>query len=295
MAYTKTVGGNTYTSYRPIKTTEDDDDGFWGFVRDNILHPVRDFVLDPENVLTAAGYALGGPAGAAIGKAAGGFADRIGEEYLGTGTGLREASPITLGSTARDLGTGYLYGQGIEAAAPHVGRFTQGIFGGDGAGAVAGAGAGAGAGGASAAPIATASGAPTISPVPGIAGASRVPPMVGAPVSSRAAGGALSLAPTSTLAPAAASTAPASRTVGQAASAEGGGFFDRLTGFWDDLSGLEKAALLSQGLGTAANIYSSHQAGQFREEQQEMLEEDRRRRENVGRIIAELLGRELEG
>lgn len=259
--------------------------GFWEELRDNVLHPIRDFVFDPENIGTAAGFALGGPAGAALGKAAGGVVDRIGEEYLDTGTGLREADPITLGSTARDVGTGYLYGKGIEAVAPHVGEFTRGIFGGEG-GAMAGVPTGgmpapAITGGAPAIP-ATTGGAPTIPGVPGVAGAERVPSMVGAPVASRAAPSALTLAPT-----------PANVTAA-APTDGGGGFLGGLRDFWGDLSPVEKAAVLSQGLGTAANVYGTHQAGQAAERQFEMEEEDRRRRERVGQIIAELLGRELE-
>ena len=70
--------------------------GFWGS-----LGKVGKFIVNPKNIGTAAGFALGGPAGAAAGRTLGGIVD---------------GGDLNLGTVAGDALGGYGMGAGIGAA-----------------------------------------------------------------------------------------------------------------------------------------------------------------------------------
>lgn len=227
--------------------------GFFDWLQDKVLHPVRDFVFDPANVGTAAGFVMGGPFGAGVGRALGNAADRIGEKYLDTGTGLRSADPITFGSTAKNAATGYALGKGAEFVAPKVGSFGRALgFGDDAAAAAVPVGPTA----------ADVAGTPLVAST---AEAAPAAPMVGE--------SAVALLP----------------DAGAAAGAGsgGGGFTGALGDFWGGMSGMEKAYLVSQGVGAGADLYGAYQQGQEADRLWEREEEARRARAALVRAFLE--------
>jgi hypothetical protein len=97
-------------------------------------------------------------------------------------------------------------------------------------------------------------------------------------------GGAGAAAPTSASAGGPVALPTSAVSTAAAAPAQAGGGFG--SGFWGGLSSAEKAGLVGQGLGSAANVYSAYEMGRLEDER-----EQRRRR--LDRELAPLLAKTL--
>ena len=107
--------------------------GFWGKVG-----RAGKYLTDPKQILTAAGFALGGPMGAGVGRAVGGAVpDWYGERESTLADGAQLAD---LGSAAKDFASGYgagTIGQQVPGVQNLEGAFSGGASAGAGMGAEA--------------------------------------------------------------------------------------------------------------------------------------------------------------
>lgn len=250
-------------------------------------------IFNPKNLATAGGFLVGGPLGAAAGRAIGGAT--FGDNWE---PGRQEGEgPVTFGSVLGDAAVG--------GGSALVGQQVGSLIGGGGGGAAAGEIAEEGAKGGIklAAPEVASAGAGSVSPSLQAAGSEFMTAGLETGAGAAAGGGA------------GAAVSPAVETAGTSmmaggAGAGGGGAAEA------GLSTMDKLLLGGQGVQAAGNIYGSYQQGKARERQHELQErqmalaeqrreeEERRRRrqERLANLLApyfqQLVGqyeRELKG
>lgn len=196
-------------------------------------------VFNPKNILTAGGFLVGGPPGAAVGRGIGGgvFGDNwdptddgsLGERLGGGAQGAIEGAAMGMGGQALGL-PGSSKG---FADIPGIG----GLAGGGGGGAVGAM--------------------PSFSMIPDSAYAVAPPSLAGA----GATGGASGML---------------GGAAGQAAQAAGagveggqGGFLGSIKNMWGDLNSYEKLMMGAQGVGALGSLYGSIEQGRLRDEQED--------------------------